>query len=116
RRAGDVPQAAHRLADHAEAGARRVGPGLAVARDADHHEPGIRLRERPVAHSPALERPGAEVLDEDVGARGELAGDRLSLGLAQVESDRALVARLDVPPDGRVVLEIAPLAQRVALA
>ena len=114
RLAGEVAQAAHRLADRAEARQVAVRPGLPVARDAQHHEAGVQLRQGLVAHAPAFERAGAEVLDQHVGLLDQLACDVLALGAAQVERDRALVARLHLPPDGGAVLDQAPVAQRVA--
>ena len=105
RLAGQVAQAAHRLADGAEARQVAVGAGLAVARDAQHHQAGVQLRQHVVAHAPAFERAGAEVLDQHVGLGDQLAGDVLPFGAAQVERDRALVARLHLPPDGGAFLD-----------
>ena len=67
------------------------------------------------AEAPLLHRAGAEVLEHDVGARGQLGGDPLALGLAQVERDAALVAGEDRPPQAVVVVaQAAPVAHRVA--
>ena len=99
--ADDVAQAAHRLADRAEAGAARVGPGLPVAGDADHDEARVGGGELLPAEVPFLERARAEILDQEVGLRGELEQEPLPLGLAQVERDRFLVARDDRPPERR---------------
>ena len=69
--------------------------------------PGLSRGERVVAHAPVLDRAGTEVLDDDVGAQRQPPRDRLALGLAQVERDRPLAARLHVPPHRRAVLEVA---------
>src|ERR1051325_2876807 len=95
---GDVAHAAHRLADGGEAGPLAVRAALAVARDAPEGQPRALARERLPAEGPPLPRPGAEVLDHDVAVAREAARDRLPFGLAQVERDRFLVARLHVPP------------------
>ena len=65
-------------------------------------------------HAPFLERAGAEVLDEDVGLRDEIAGDLLAFGHAQVEGDGSLVSGNDAPPGGLGALP--PMAHRIALA
>src|SRR5690606_9562825 len=56
----------------------------------------------------------SEVLDEDIGLAGQLAHDILAFGLAQVEADRFLAARLSFPPDRRAFVQQTPFAQRVA--
>ena len=112
--AGEVAQAAHGLADRAEAGQVAVGPGLPVAADAQHDQARVVARELLVGHAPALERAGAEVLDQHVGLGDQAPGDVLALGAAQVERDRALVAALHLPPHRGAVLHEAPVAQRVA--
>src|SRR6185295_1478743 len=52
--------------DAAEARPLARGPGLAEGRDADHHETTIHRREVGPAETPALHRPGTEVLGENV--------------------------------------------------
>ena len=74
--AGGVADAAHRLADRAEAGLVRPRPGLAEPGDVHEHEPGVRGRERRVVHAPPGERARLEVLDHDVDVRGEVAHER----------------------------------------
>jgi hypothetical protein len=78
--------------------------------------PGVQRAQHLVAHAPAFERAGAEVLDQHVGLGDEPARDVLALGAAQVERERALVARLHLPPHRGAVLQQAPVAQRVAAA
>src|SRR5690606_1415504 len=60
------------------------------------------------------QRAGAKVLDQDVGLGHQLADNGLAFGGLEVQRHRALVARLHVPPQRGAVLELAPLAQRVA--
>jgi len=114
RLAGEVAQAAHRLADHAEARQVAVRAGLAITRDAQHDEARIQLRQHIPAHAPAFQRTRAEILDQHVGFGDELARDLLPFAAAQIERQRALVARLDLPPDGGPLLHHAPVAQRIA--
>src|SRR5688572_13908483 len=116
RKAGDVAQPAHRLADRAEAGPLAVWPGLAVAGDAHQDQLGVVARERVPAEVPFLQRPGPEVLDHDVRAARQAAHDLLAFGPAQIAGHRLLVARLHVPPQRGAVAQLAPLAQRIALA
>ncbi len=91
RRAGDRHQAAQRLYERVIAGHRSAGPG-AEAGDRAVDQPGVRGGERPRREPEALERPGLEVVDEDVGAPGELAGELGVVVVLEVERDRALVA------------------------
>jgi hypothetical protein len=51
-----------------------------------------------------------------VGFADQLLRDLLPLLLPQVQCDRALVARLHLPPDRRAVLDQPPVAQRIARA
>ena len=112
--ARQVAQAAHGLADRAKAGQVAVGPCLAVARNAQHHQAGVELVQLLGRHAPAFERAGAEVFHQHIGLGNQLAGYCLPFGLAQVQRHRALVARLHLPPDGGAFLDQAPVAQRVA--
>ena len=115
--AHDVAQAAHRLADRAEAGLPRIGPGLPEAGDADHDQARIDRRQLGPAEAPLLHRAGPEVLEQEVGLLDQVLEQRLAVGLAQVERDRLLVARDDRPPQRLAVrLLAAPDAHRVALA
>jgi hypothetical protein len=78
--------------------------------------PGLTSASAYVAEPPGFERPGAEVLDQHIGIGDQAPRDCLAVGLAQIERDRALVARLNLPPDGGAVLQQAPVAQRIAAA
>src|SRR6266566_1156148 len=60
-----------------------------------------------------LERAGAEILDEHVGALGEPQQRLLPARDAQIEHDRALVAGVNLPEQRLAVVE--PIAQRVAV-
>jgi hypothetical protein len=52
---------------HAEARQVAVGPGLAVAADAQHHQARVQRVQRVPAQAPAFQRAGTEVLDQHVG-------------------------------------------------
>ena len=82
--------------------------------------PGLAAPQRLAVEPPARHQPGAERLDQHVGAAGELARERDVAGVAEVERQRALVAvepevvgRLAValrrPPGARVVAAVGPL-------
>ena len=113
RLAGEVAQAAHRLADDTEAGPVTIRAGLAIARDAQDDEAGVDRGERVGPETPAFERAGAKVLDQHIGLGDQPAREVLAFGLAQVERQRPLVARLHLPPDRRAVLQQPPVAQRI---
>ena len=115
--AGEVQQPAVADADAVEAGPGRFGPSW----------PNIEMRTvtRRGSHVgradvPLLERAGPEVLDDDVGGRGEPPEQLLALGRAQVERDALAAAPFD-RPEQRVrtvvaVDERADLAHEVAAA
>src|SRR4029079_19091526 len=111
---GHVAHAADSFADDAEARPLAVRPALPVARDAHHDDAGIDRGQRLRGQVTDLERAGTKILDDDIRARRERARDRLAFGRAQVDGGRALVARLHVPPKRGSLLEMAPLAQRIA--
>ncbi|MNC33709.1 hypothetical protein D3C75_821130 [compost metagenome] len=112
--AGDVAQPAHRLAHRAEARLVLHRSGLTEAGQAHHHQ----LRVERVQHLPAeaelFQDAGAEVLDDDVRLGHQLLEDGLRLGMLEVEGQRLLVARLHEPPQRGALVQLAPLAQRVA--
>ncbi len=109
------PQPAHRFADGGVPGQGREGSGLAVAADAHDDESRVGGVQRLPAESPPFERAGAEVLDQDVGVRSEVADEALPLLLTQVDRDAALVATRDLPPDAAAwCVAAAPLPQNVA--
>ncbi|KAG1461626.1 hypothetical protein G6F57_014102 [Rhizopus arrhizus] len=116
RLAAQVAQAAHGFADGAEAGQVAVRTRLAITGHAQHHQPRIDGAQVFPAQAPAFHRARLEVLDHDVDVLDQRANQVLRLGLAQVQADRFLVARLHLPPDGRAVVDQAPVAQGVALA
>src|SRR3989304_3046908 len=87
----DVTDPAHRLGDRGEAGALGGGPGLPVAGDAGEDELWVRLTEAVPAEVPFLERPRAEVLDEDVASLREPEQELLPSLLAPVQRDAPLV-------------------------
>ena len=80
RLAQHVAQPAHRLADRAEPGPRRVRAGLAEAGDAGEHDPRVDPGQHVVAEVPAFQRAGAEVLDQHVADRDQPADRLLALG------------------------------------
>jgi hypothetical protein len=90
---------AHGLAYAAEAGPLGVGPGLAVAGDANDDQARVLGQQAGRIEVPALQRAWPEVLDQDVGAGDEIAGHRLPLRAPQVEAEGLLVARDHFPPD-----------------
>ena len=67
-------------------------PGLAEAGAEGADDARIDLGELVVAKAHALHHAGAEIVDDDVGVAHEIVDDRLAVGLAQIERDRALVA------------------------
>ena len=114
--ADDAAETAHRLADRAVPRPVGVRSGLAVARHPHDDQPRVQRHEVTRSEAPPLERPGSEVLDEDVGIGDEPANDLLTLGLTKVERDRALASGHDRPPQrGAAGLLAAPLPHRVAL-
>ena len=90
--AGDRHEAGLGLEDEVVAGA--VGPRArrSVAADPEMDEGRVERRERRVVEAEPVEAADPEVLDEHVGLRQEPAQDRRTLGLPEVEPDRALVA------------------------
>src|SRR3989475_1561859 len=59
-----------------------------------------------------LERARDEVLDEDVGVLDQTREQSLAARVGEIERDRALPARVDLPPQFAALLE--PGAQRIA--
>ena len=114
-------QPAHRLQQEVVAGQR----GRLVRRRAERghragHEPRVDRAQRVAVEPPGRDQPRAEGLDQHVGPRAELAGQRAVDGVGQVERDRALVAvqaevvgaLAVVPgraPGARVVAAVRPL-------
>ena len=112
---GDVTDSAHRLADRAEAGPRGVGTVLAESGDPGDDQPRVDLPQLLRAESPAFERPGPEVLQQDVALGDEPAHHVLAFRHSQVAGDRLLVASDEWPPQRPPVrLLPAPLPHRIA--
>ncbi len=78
---GDAHDAGHALRDEVKAAAFGVGSGLSKAGDGTVDEPGVVGAEGGVAETEGFHCTGAEVFDEDVGARGKLAKDLDALRL-----------------------------------
>ena len=96
--AGDAHDAAHGLRDQVVAGAGRIGPRLAEARDRAIDEARIERRERGIVETVLGEAAHLVVFDKDIGAFSEPPGHRLALGRGKIEGDRAF------PPIGRHVV------------
>src|SRR5262249_47569847 len=90
------------------AGAVFVGAGLAVAGGGDVEEPRVERGRRLVAEPEPLHDAGPEVLDEDVGARDQLPGDGLAVGVLEVDGQAPLV------PVGRHEEDADPVLVEVA--
>jgi hypothetical protein len=111
---GQVAQAAHRFADHAEGGAVALRPVLAVAGDARDHQVGPRRAQGRFAEAQLLQLARAEVLHQSVAQRGEAQRQLPRARLLQVQRDAALVPAVDGPPGGVALVAGAPLAHRIA--
>src|SRR3546814_3938124 len=98
RAAGGVADAAHRLAHAAEAGLAGKGTGLAEPADVGHHQAGVVLRQGGVVEAPLLERPGPEVLQDDVALGRYAPHDVAAPLVAQAAGERPLVAGDGRPP------------------
>src|SRR5258705_6899740 len=114
RRAIDVTRritdASHRFADRAEARTVAIRAGVAIARDADHRELRVDFVQHVPAETELFERAWAEVFDDDVGVGGETLDDIGPVGRLQIHADRLLVARLEIPPERRAFMQLAPFA------
>ena len=113
---GQAHHAAHRLHDHVEGGPRRVGPGLAEARDRrDDQRRMPRVQDVP-AEAELRQHAGPVVLDQNVRARDELGEDRAVAVGGEVERD-ALLAAVQRHEVGRLAVEERPdLARVVAVS
>ena len=115
--AANIPEATHRFADGAEAGAMRIGAVLAIAGYADHDQTRIDLAQLLVATVPFLHRAGSEVLKYEIRFLDQLLQNSLAFFLTHIERDRFLVARDHGPPQRRLASLLAsPHAQWIALA
>ena len=111
---GQVAQATHRFADHAEGGAVALWPVLAVAGDAGNHQTGVVRPQRRLRQAELVELAGAEVFDQCITLCGEPQCQVPRPGLLQVERDAALVTPVHAPPGGLALVTRAPLPHRVA--
>jgi hypothetical protein len=107
---GEVAQAAHRFADHAEGGAVALRPVLAVAGDARDHQVGPRRAQGRFAEAQLLQLARAEVLHQRVAPRGEAQRQLPRARLLQVQRDAALVPAVDGPPGGVALVAARPTA------
>ena len=105
---GDRHQPAHALGDLVDPGAALVGPVLAKAGDAAIDDARVDLAHRLVIDAEPVLDVGFVILDDDVGALGELHEDRPALLALQVQGHCPLVA-VQVLEIGAV----APAAGRV---
>jgi hypothetical protein len=78
----EVRQTGKTVRDVREARPPAIRPGLSVARDPQHHQPGVGLAQLVPAESPFLHRAGAEILDQHVrlGDQFEETGRPLPAG------------------------------------
>ena len=96
-KAAEIGQPPERLGDPAEAGQVLVRAVLTVAGNTAHDDGRVDAQ-IVVADAPAFERPGTEILKDDIIAvANEVADDLLPLSLAQITGHRLLVARLLQP-------------------
>jgi hypothetical protein len=112
--AGERHDAAHALGDRVVASSTRVRPGLAEARhrDVDHRR--VHRAHGGVAEPELVGDARQEVLDDDVGAAGQLKDELATLGLLEIDRDAALAA-ID-RGERRAHSVAAPGAQVVAAA
>jgi len=80
------------LRDDIESCQLRIGPVGAEAGRREVDQPRRIRRERLVADAQIAHRPRAQVLDHDVGRRGEPPKEHRAVGRLEVERDAALVA------------------------
>ncbi len=90
--AGDRHQSAHPLSDLVDPGPTGIGSVLAKAGDAAIDDARVDLLDRLVIDAEPVLDVGFVVLDDDVGALGELEEDRAALLALQVQCHRPLVA------------------------
>jgi hypothetical protein len=113
RLAGLVREAGHRLGERPECPPGGVGPELAEAGHAEHHQRRVDLAQAVRAQAPLLHYAWAEVLDQNVGVSGQLLQQLAAGRVRQVERYCALVAREHLPPQAVPVLAVAVGAGRV---
>ncbi len=113
----DGGEPAHRLGQGREPGTAGVGAVLPEAGHAQDDEPGVAADEVVRREAEPLERAGAEVLDEHVGAVDEAAHVRQAVVGLEVEHDAALAPADELPPQPFPVARVAPaqVAQAVTV-
>src|SRR5579875_1864554 len=106
-----MPYPAHRLADRAERGFVAVRAVLTVTRDARNDEPRVQRMEPRRPKPKLFQLAGAEVFNQNIGARGEL----FSHGsfAFEIKLHRKLVAAVQAEPDGMPVLVGSPATNRI---
>jgi hypothetical protein len=92
RPADAVHRPGHRLEQQVLAGPPRVRAGFPVAGDRHVHQPRVDRPQRRVVDAQARRHARTVVLQEHVGAAGQLEEDLVSLGGLEVQRDAALVA------------------------
>jgi len=94
---GQMPQAAHRLANRTKRRLVAIGPVLPVAGDTRDDEPRIHRVQFVRSDFQPLQLPRAHVLDQHIGARRKFQ-QRIPV-LLQIQFDRELVAAVHAEPD-----------------
>ncbi|MGF6838118.1 hypothetical protein QF001_001985 [Paraburkholderia youngii] len=111
---GRVTDAAHRLADRTEARTVTIRAGLTVAGNAHHRQSPVQRVQHVPAEAELFERTGTQIFDDDVGIGGEALDDLDAIGRFQIHADGLLVARLQIPPQRRAFMQLAPFAKGIA--
>ena len=109
-----MPQPAHGLAQHTESGLGAVGAGLTESRDPQHDQLRVQGMQHLPAQAPIFHRSGLEILDQHIGMLRQFQHRFLSMLLAQIERNRALVSRLNLPPDRGAFTQQSPGAQGIS--
>ena len=113
-KAGQVVEPAERLRDVREAGAAAIGPGLAVARDAQHHQPrvgGAHAPSQPSPHSSIVPGRKFSISTSDLASSFRNSCD--AFGLPQVDGDGLAVARLAQPLERGIGRAVAVPKRRI---
>jgi hypothetical protein len=113
----EVAQPAGGLGHRGVPGSRGVGTGLPVSRHPHQDEAAVAGAQRIVVQPPALQRAGAEILDDDVAALDQLQEQVPPARRPDVEGEAFLVARVHRPEEPvSVEFGLSPGAQRVGPA
>ncbi len=62
-----------------------------------------------------FERAGAEIFDDNIGVRSEAFDHIDAVRRLQVHAYGLFVARLQIPPERRAVVQLSPFAKRIAI-